>query len=125
MIIIAQPRATGKTTALIRLSAEKGYYIVTANLLRANDIREKAFILGLKIPLPITWQEFLDGRFYARGVNGFLVDDAEQLIQYIARGVPVEAITITHDDISQVIEDEKNIPPEIRFKINHLNEWKK
>ena len=85
----------GKTTDLMKISAENNYYIVCSLRREADrmfhDARE---IWGLDIPLPITFDEFIKGEYYGKGIKGFLVDNAELLIQRMSR-VPVFAITVS------------------------------
>ena len=90
-------RYCGKTTKLIQKSAEKGYYIVCRNIDTANSIQNYARIMGLSIPLPITYSEFIRGKYEGKRIPGFLIDDLDILIQTMS-SVPIKAITITDDE---------------------------
>ena len=48
---------------------------------------------NLDIPFPITYHEFLEGR-YGMWISGFLIDDADELLRQISRA-PITAITMT------------------------------
>lgn len=75
--VINAPAQSGKTTELIRLAAKDWLYIVCLNYARARNTFEMARSMGLQIPFPITWDEFIGGRFCGRGIKGFLIDDLD------------------------------------------------
>ena len=114
MKIIYKPRNSGKTTELIKIAAKGFYYIVCANYKVVQRIANQARDMKLDIPFPVTFDEFIRREYYARGVNGFVIDEADRLLQYMS-SVPVDAITLTNyedDDIMKHIrkleeEDDK------------------
>ena len=63
MEIRVQPRQSGKTTELIKLSAETGAVIVVLNHNMIDDTKRLAEFLKLEIPEPITHFQFTDGRY--------------------------------------------------------------
>jgi len=89
------PRGGGKTSQLIRKSAKTGYYIVCINQDNASYIQSKAIDMGLDIPFPITFHEFLHGRYSAAGVKGVLIDNADILLESVST-VPIGAITLSN-----------------------------
>ena len=93
MEIIYKERGKGKTTDLIKLSAEKGYYIVCKGRDESQRIASQAIEMGLSIPLPITFNEFLCSD-YGYCVKGFLIDNADILLSHLGRG-RVKAATLT------------------------------
>lgn len=92
-VIFREPR-TGKTTELIKMCAMYGGYIVCVDKQRAKYTAGMARDMGVKIPFPLTFSEFLEGRYYAPGVKQVYIDNADMLIESIARGVSVNAIVI-------------------------------
>lgn len=84
-------RGKGKTTELIKISSETGDYIVCASIDEAAYIQSMANELGLRIPLPITYNEFLKG-YYGRQISGFLIDNVERLLYSISD--KVNAVTL-------------------------------
>jgi hypothetical protein len=96
MKVIAGDRGTGKTVALIRESAKTGAYIVVAHQRLASWTAEKAREMGLKIPFPITFDEFLDGRStYGRGMEyHVLIDDVNLLLLRLARSIPIDGFSV-------------------------------
>ena len=92
--VIADKRQSGKTTKLIIESAETGFYIVTQDHSSAYTLSEVAADMGLNIPFPLTYDEFINRLYYGAGVKGVLVDNADMLIQYIST-VTVHTITIS------------------------------
>lgn len=95
MEVIIRPKGAGKTTELIKRCAESpGGYIVCRDQLEANRIHLQAIGMGLQIHLPITYFEFIGGHYSPSGVKSLFIDNAEALLQYIAR-TEIKAISIT------------------------------
>lgn len=69
MKIIMRGRRNGKTTELIKMSAENGGYIVCRSHNAASMIKKQSKEMGLKIPYPITYAELLRKSYYAKGVK--------------------------------------------------------
>ena len=86
-------RGFGKSTQLIKKSAKTGDYIVCYSLVEANRLQHKAIDMGLKIPLPISYREFVERKYNSKGIKGFLIDNIEGLLEYMSN-VPVNAITL-------------------------------
>lgn len=97
MKILAWPRQSGRTSEIIKMCAEEGGYIITRSIEAAYKIREQARIMGLSIPFPLSYKEFVDKKYYPRGVEKFYIDDVEALLSYIAPAVKIEAVTICYD----------------------------
>lgn len=95
MQIICKGRGKGKTIDLITLAGNTNKLIVCSTQKEADRIHRVARKLGMRIHVPITYTEFLRGDFYIPGMQSFLIDNVEELLQKIGRGVPIEAITIT------------------------------
>ncbi len=95
MIIIHRPRLAGKTMELIRASAHYWHYIVCENMKEASRICNAAEQMGLKIPQPITYDEFINKRYHGRGIKGFLIDNVDLLLQVLSPGVPIAGISLT------------------------------
>jgi len=91
---IIHPRCVGKTTQLIKKSAQSGDYIVCASWQHSFRIEQQALRMGLKIPQPITFSEFLQKAYYAPGISGFLIDDVDICLQSLTK-VPINAISLT------------------------------
>lgn len=95
--VIIGGRGSGKTTNLIKMCAKKGGYIVCQHRREAHRIFWMAKDMEVDIPHPITYDEFLNGRYYGLGVRIVYIDNADMLVQAIALrgGVEVNAITLT------------------------------
>jgi hypothetical protein len=50
--------------------------------------------MGLSIPLPLTHREFINREYEPLNISGFLIDDADELLQSMARG-PILEMSIT------------------------------
>ena len=90
--IIIGGRGAGKTTELIRMSAENNIYIVCLDRQRALHIASAAREMGLTIPFPITVAELPIKRNHS-WINEVYVDDADQLLERMI-GVHISNITI-------------------------------
>ena len=93
--IIYGGRGSGKTTKLIELSAKRGGYIICINKQAASRVFAQAAELGLKIPFPMTFIEFLNKEYYAPGIREVYIDNVEQFLQFVCRDVDLVAITFT------------------------------
>ena len=91
--VIGKARS-GKTLELIQISARGFLHIVCRDHKTAWSISQTAKQAELDIPFPLTFREFLSGSFCGRGIKGFVIDDADDLLRELARGVPVEAFSM-------------------------------
>lgn len=95
MRTISGGRGEGKTTTLIKISADSGAYIVCFSMKEADRVHMEAIKMGLKIPLPITYDEFISRHYSPKGVRSLLIDNVDMLLQYIAKGTPIEGYSLT------------------------------
>lgn len=99
MEIIYKDRGQGKTTELIKRSAETGNYIVVPNRNRALNIVRRAQEMGYNnIPFPITIEEVLQHGFRGTYIKKVLVDDVDLIIRQLLGPVECEAMTLTKTD---------------------------
>lgn len=91
MDIIYKKRCRGKTTDLIRLSAETGYPIVAVD---AWWIRTYADKLGIKIPRPISIWDIKSGEIKPDGK--VLVDELEYVVKYLV-GLDIDTATLSSE----------------------------
>lgn len=95
------PRASGKTTLLIKESAKTGRPIIEPNTFSARYVEEQAKEMGLNIPEPISATSWNGG--YYRGSNfnkidGFLIDEVDSVLSSIF-GSPIYKATYTPEKI--------------------------
>lgn len=112
MNIIIGKRGSGKTTELIKKSAEEKIYILTATKCRAREILEVAKRLNLIIPYPITVAEYINDDTYRGPVDErgeILIDDADGVLQYIFNGVYIDGITLTDQHNIRYLEERRNL----------------
>ncbi len=98
MKVIVKRRSSGKTTACIEQCVRLGGYIVCFNRREADRVHDLAIGLGMHIPLPITFREFLDGKYHAMGVRRFHIDNAEKCLETVSQ-VPIDTITMTDNNL--------------------------
>ncbi len=94
MKVIARPRQGGKTTDLIKLAAEEFLYVVCPDRQQVRYVQRVAQDMGLDIPFPMTWGEFLRCDYRSKGVKGFVIDNLDLCIQQMT-SVPVRAVSLT------------------------------
>ena len=99
MKIICRSRQTGRTEELIRECAQYRYaLIVCPTGEQAHYVLKKSMDMGLNIPMPISFREFVDGRFYSKYIDAFLFDNLDSSLQIYARGVPVTSVVFEAND---------------------------
>lgn len=109
MEVIVKGRQKGKTTELIKKSAETGYYILTENRNRAVSIADLAQEMGYKIPFPTTVFEYQRSHgFRGSYIKNIYIDDADAILKSMFSRVIIEAVTMTtqlqDDDEAEWIE---------------------
>ena len=90
-------RGSGKTTECIKFAAEHNAYIVCRSQGEAHRIMVAATAMGLRIPFPISYNEFTRGDFCRRNISGFVIDDVDELVRWLARDVDVIAMSLYGD----------------------------
>ena len=95
------PRASGKTTLLIKESARTGKPIITATCFAADNIRQMAKDMGADIPKPMSATSWLsgccsNGRF--NRIDGVLIDELDSVLRSIF-GVSIDKVTYTPEQL--------------------------
>ena len=94
--LIIKDRATGKTTQLLYTSATTQYPIIVQNKLQTKLLLDKAKDLNLISPVPMTVEEFKNGR--GMNYDHVLIDEGYNLIGEALdayMGTHVMAVTLT------------------------------
>jgi hypothetical protein len=94
MKVIHQPKKTGKTQELIRMSSASGAYIVCFSHAEAFRVAKTAESLGMKIPFPLDINEF-SKRQFSPGIH-LLIDNLDKLLPYLS-GAVVDAVSFTEE----------------------------
>ena len=97
-------RQSGKTTELIKRSAETGAVIVVANMAQADCIHRDAKTMGFDISKPISIKvldNIVKGKSMAYTYSelrtkGILVDELQLLFSQLFNSIPVNAVTVTN-----------------------------
>lgn len=93
MNLIIRPRQGGKTYEIIKEACKHQSYIVCINRIEVDRIFQEARQMKLEIPFPITWAEFVEKRYYGRGINSFMIDNLDLCIQQMT-DVEIKTISI-------------------------------
>ena len=128
MYFVHGGRASGKTTLLLRKSADTGIPILTTNYWWLHWYKEYAKRLGLKIPDPILWKNQNLG---LEPDSKVLIDNGEETLNHILRlnsGVSCEAMVIDSPvmHITSCFLDNKEMFPEevIGGKFEEMDIWR-
>lgn len=92
------PRGSGKTTMLVRRSAQTGATIVVSNYQMVNYIELVARDLDLKMPTPITVTQFVRILSFGGGFDKtqkYLIDE----LQTVLDAMNVEAATVDRNHV--------------------------
>lgn len=74
-------RQSGKTIELIKRSCFTGETIIVATHVSVQYIKQRASELGLYIPEPITYYEFInDSKWTENKTNKFLIDELQMFL---------------------------------------------
>lgn len=92
MQVLINPRQSGKTTRILRMAEQEHAYIVCFNHEEAQRLWRIAREQKIRIPQPITWDEFRNGRYRGLGIKGFMIDNLDHCIQSMTT-VEVKAAT--------------------------------
>lgn len=90
-------RKGGKTVALIKSAAKEGACIVCASAGESDRIEKVAKSMRLKILKPVTYDEFIQGRY--RGGISYHIDNVEDFLNCFSG--PVTAFTFTSQDTGE------------------------
>ncbi len=80
MKVIKLDIGKGKTTKAIKLAAKGHYHIVCVNNKECDRVSKQAYEMELDIPSPISFLKFTNGLFDPSKVRGFVIDNADILI---------------------------------------------
>lgn len=90
MHIISGPRCSGKTTSLIKISANTGIPIIAPTMLMANYIKTIAKEQGMDIPEPTSINKLVDQD--GRKPGKYLIDELEMCLRQL--GIDPIAVTV-------------------------------
>ena len=101
--IIVADRCTGKTRHLIQKCSQDEYSIIVCpNHMMCNYTFKEAESMGVKIPMPITFEDFVRGKFSSRNVNKFYFDELGISLSGMAKGVPIDTAIIGFETDSKL-----------------------
>ena len=97
MEIIVRGRMGGKTVEAIKIAARNNYTLVCYSVNEVKRVQKIAEDLGVKIPQPIMFGDFINHGPQTRGIKGFIIDNADMLLERMAGGKPIRAITMIYE----------------------------
>lgn len=121
--ILVGSSGIGKTSELIKRSAESGIYILVANRKRAEFLVKQATDMKLYIPFPVTLQEWLSSsnRFHGSSIHrdGILIDDIDDVIKELFLPIEIKAVTLRTPRVITNLDQPVDDVAEVRH-----GEWK-
>ncbi len=96
MKIIIGANGSGKTKKIIEFSAANNVPILCESKARADRLLQKALGYGIKIPLPIVFEDLKNSP-----IKVVCIDEINGLIEKVFQ-VKVEAVTINVDDVKDI-----------------------
>ena len=104
MKIIRGKRQSGKTAEIIEQCAKDKYsLIVVPNSGLCDSVFLQSKAMGCDIPKPITFNDFIRGRFYAPSVKKFYFDELAMCLKRFTKGVPIEAVNLISDEYCEQV----------------------
>ena len=105
------PRASGKTTLLIKESAKTGRPIIEPNAASARYVAKYAKEMGVKIPEPIGADQFGLWRGQYNRIDAFLIDEVDSVLANIF-GKPIGTATYTPEKIGVARAYDRKVDPD-------------
>ena len=104
------PRASGKTSLLIKESAKTGKPIITATCFAADNIRQMAKAIGVDIPKPMSATRWIAGCHNGRfnRIDGVLIDELDCVLRSIFGG-SIGKVTYTPKEVENNMEGHFNM----------------
>lgn len=82
---------------MIKDAAQGFFHMVCFDAREVRRVCKQARSMGLDIPCPLTYEEFVSGKYYAPGIKGFLIDNADMLLQRISENVKIISVSMTKE----------------------------
>ena len=93
--LVISVRRGGKTRYLIeKCHADKYSLIVCPTRAMCYQVRDQAERMGKPIPMPITFDDFINARVHSRYIERFYFDELQASLQLHARGIPIETVVV-------------------------------
>lgn len=95
--IIYGDRASGKTTELIKMCSQDNYsLIICPNRQMCDNVFRQSRELRIKIPYPITIEDFIERRYSHFSVDGLYFDETERILETLCHfRVPVKGLVFS------------------------------
>lgn len=104
--LIIATRRKGKTSILIdKCNKDKYSLIVCPNRAICEYTFKMAQDLGKPIPMPITFEEFVNHKWHGKYMDNFYFDELQMSLEQIAKGVNISdvVIDVSHSIVKKII----------------------
>ena len=125
MEFILGGRHTGKTTELIKKSAETQTYILVTNRKRQDMLWKQAREMGITdMPYPITLDDIKrTGNCRGSFIRKILADDLDDIVKELFSPLDIDAVTISSDGINTINMLEKSKEEKLQKIEQIINEY--
>ena len=101
--LIIAPRGSGKTSALIKASAECDCPIIVPTISEATRVMDKALEMGYNIPEPIPFG--IRNKIQRENYKAVIIDDLDTILPMILEdyfGAKVEAVVANYENVKVI-----------------------
>jgi len=125
MDVFCGGKRSGKSYYAVTQSAFTGATIVCMHKSEAKRIKQIAAELSLKIPEPMTFDDFKNNSKIKHGTSGYVIDNADILLSEMAGGRPVQAITVTYEPQKNpyIIDDAEYVERLTKWDPKQIQSW--
>lgn len=98
MKILLSERQKGKTSKLIRTSAETDAIIIEPTTNMCEEVKRMAVKMELEIPAPITIHDFITSQWFGTAGKHFLIDDLQMVLSILN----IDLATVNIDNVEEL-----------------------
>lgn len=105
--VIARKRGEGKTESLLKESASSGDTLICSALWEVRHLKRRARRLGLKIPTPLSYRQFMQWRENSAlypDIHNVLIDEVDRFCEWLSPA-HINAVSITLSTPEKVEEE--------------------
>jgi len=117
--MISSGRQSVRTIQLIKDASNCNGYIVCQSVKDCHRLMEEANKLNVYINFPLTYDEYINGKFYGKNINCFYVDNIEKIVTKFSNGVPVNGMTFNNE----YYRNPYFSPQKLEWKEVSKNQW--
>lgn len=108
--LIIADRQTGKTRKLIEQCHKDRYSIIVCpTMAMCSSVFKEAQDLGMLIPYPITFYDFVKGNWRGRFIDKFYFDELQMSLEKVAKGNCIGTVVIGAENFREIEINRKQV----------------